>query len=93
MAHLAEALLGSLGFRVAGSHGAAHQAQVAPGLMQQPGEGREASGPGPLLASTDAERLPAQRLDAERIPAQRLGRWPPALPLPFQEPSAHTCPR
>ena len=74
---------GSLGFRVAGGHGAAHQAQVAPGLVHQPGEGREASGPGPPPASTDTERLPTQR----------LGRWPPTLPLPFQEPSAHTCPR
>lgn len=38
--HLAEALLDPLGFCVAGSHGAADQAQVVPGLVHQPQESR-----------------------------------------------------
>lgn len=54
--HLAEVLLGSLGFRVTGGHGAAQQTQVVPGLMHQPAENRGESGP------SDAERLPGQRL-------------------------------
>ena len=40
ISHLAEALLGSLGFCVKGSHRTADHTQVDPGLVHLPGESR-----------------------------------------------------
>ena len=98
--HLAEALLGSLGFCVAGGHGAAHQAQVVPGLMHHPQESRELSEPGPLAltGAHPAVRSPHRHGgEAFRVAEAGAGGCQALASLTASAlpavPSALTCPR
>lgn len=73
--HLAEALLGSLGLGVTGGHGAAHQAQVVPGLMYQPQESRETSGLGPLALTGAHLAVQSPQIGRRGFPDHRGWSW------------------
>lgn len=73
--YLAEAFLGSLGLGVTGGHGAAHQAQVVPGLMYQPQESRETSGLGPLALTGAHLAVQSPQIGRRGFPDHRGWSW------------------